>query len=172
MIRNLAAMIFLILLPPVVSGGSTSQAVKLMEYAKVQGACSSYIGHFYSDYTGAGFASEEDAKRIKDIHLQLAGDAAEKFVSLAISQDLDGKKFITKEGNLFCMGDTCFAKREYIEAIFVLSGPMKAEEEVGEKDINCPEGAWSPCVGREPVGNRYRKALNLYKTKNCSLLLP
>jgi len=49
---------------------------------------------------------------------------------------------------------------------------MQAEEEVGEKDINCPEGAWSPCVGREPVGNRYRKALNLYKTKNCSLLLP
>ena len=172
MIRNLVATILLISLPPVVSGDTTSQAVKLMEYAKVHGACASYIGHMYRDYKGAGFASEVDAKRVQDKHLQLASDAAVKFVSLAISQDLDGKKFIKKEGNLFCMADTCYAKREYIEAVFMLSGTIEGAKEVSEKNIKCPEGAWLPCVGAEPVENRYRKALNFYETRNCSLLLP
>ncbi|MDA8907459.1 hypothetical protein OAT86_03180 [Planktomarina sp.] len=143
-----------------------------MEYAKVHSACASYIGYLYKDYTGAGFASEEDARQVQDKHFQLAGDAGEKFVSLAISQDLDGKRFITKKGKLFCFVDTCFAKREYIEAMFILAGPMEAEKEIAEKDIKCPEGTWLPCVGKEPVENRYRKAVNLYKTRNCSLLLP
>jgi len=46
------------------------------------------------------------------------------------------------------------------------------EKAVTKKEINCPEGVWSPCFGGEPVDNWEYKAATLYDSKNCSLLVP
>ena len=171
--KNKLFIIFLVWMVPIpASGDALSKALKLLELTKAQGTCSSYIASMYSDYKGAGFASDEEAKRIQHEHLQLASDAAEEFVELAISQDLDGIRMVFKKGNLICFGDACFAKREYIEAVLLMAGLVDAQKEVNEKSISCPEGAWLPCSGREPVDNRYYKARDFYKNKNCSLLVP
>ena len=47
----------------------------------------------------------------------------------------------------------------------------KLRSGVTKKEISCPEGAWHPCKGGEPVDNWGYKAGKQYKDKNCKLLL-
>ena len=56
-------------------------------------------------------------------------------------------------------------------AIFLLGSLQKANDEITKMKIDCPSNAWFPCVGGEPVDNWRFKAANLYKSKNCKLLL-
>lgn len=78
---------------------------------------------------------------------------------------------VFRDAGKVCAGELCLAKTEYIEAIFFLGSLQKANDEITKMKIDCPSNAWFPCVGGEPVDNWRFKAANLYKSKNCKLLL-
>ena len=173
MARNKFFVILAFLFAPISALGDVeSRFAKLSDITKAHGACSSYIGHMYSDYIAGGFASEKAAKRIQQKHRLLAGDAATELVTLLITEDVGGQKLIFNKGNQICMGEVCFAKREYLEAIILFGSLDEGADKVSRKSISCPAEAWFPGTGGEPVDNRLYKAKDLYKKNNCSLLLP
>ena len=164
--------LMLVLMPFQANADATRHAMKLIDRTTAQGACASYIGYMGSNYRIGGFVSEQEANRIQEEHWRLASEAAEELVALGISQKIDGQMMISPKGSSICLADLCFAKVEYIEALFLMSGAMEAEKAVARKEINCPEGVWSPCFGGVPVDNWEYKAATLYDSKNCSLLIP
>ena len=149
----------------------TSDAVSLMEEVKAQGECSSYIGFLYNDYTIAGFKGKADAMRANNRHIEKAATAAQKFVTLSSQNDIDGKRFIYKKAGKSCVGEICLPSLDFIASMFLIGGMNDGQKEVSEQEISCPSNVWAPCYGREPVDNRAYKASNLYKSKNCRLLL-
>lgn len=169
--------LFIFTLTLILSGASngtadvTSDAVSLMEEVKAQSECSSYIGFLYNDYTIAGFKGEADAMRANSRHIEKAATAAQKFVVLSSQNDIDGKRFIYKKAGKSCVGEICLPSLDFIASMFLMGGINEGQKEVSEKEISCPSNVWAPCYGREPVDNRPYKASNLYKSKNCRLLL-
>ena len=142
-----------------------------MDEATVQAECSAYIDYTYNDYSLAGFYNASSAKKAKNTHLEKAAQAAEKFVKLASENKVDGKYMVFREAGKICLGELCVAKAEYIEAMFLLGGIKQASDEITRMKIDCPSNAWFPCMGGEPVDNWKFKAADLYKSKNCKLLL-
>ena len=149
------------------------EIVSLLDETKAQGECAGYIGWLYKDYTIGGFSGKDQAIESQNLHMQKAYSTAERFVDLAIKNKVEGKYFIIKKGNSYCMGEMCLPKKEYIEAFFAITGLHDSHEEITEKEITCPNDidVWFPCKGTEPVDNRQYKAADLYKSKNCKLLL-
>lgn len=149
------------------------EIVSLLEEATAQGECAGYIGFLYNDYTIGGFSDEGQAKKSRNLHMQKAYSTAESFVDLAIKNKVEGKYLIIKKGNSFCIGEMCLPKKEYIEAFFAITGLHDSQEQIAKKDITCPNDidVWFPCKGAEPVDNRQYKAADMYKSKNCKLLL-
>jgi hypothetical protein len=154
-----------------VNSDITDEVVYWMEEAKAQGECSSYIGFLYEDYTIGGFKGKSDALRAKELHLDKAIFAAQKFVELTSENDVDGKRMIFKRSGKICINETCFPSSDYIAAMFTMGGIQTGSKEVSEKEIVCPDGVWLPCYGAEPVENRKFKASRLYNNKNCRVLL-
>lgn len=153
------------------SADVSDEAMALVNEATAHGQCSSYIGYLYNDYTVAGFTGEKVAIEAKDKHLEKAATAAKKFVELASQNDIDGKRMIYKKGGKTCMNETCFPSADFITAMFTFGGAQKAQEEVSQKEIACPDGVWLPCFGTEPADNWWVKARDFYEEKNCRLLL-
>lgn len=171
--RNLCALLCVVLVIPInARAGPEAEIEKLANYVQAQASCASYIGHMYSDYKGAGFASNKEAELTSDEHRRLATYASAKLVNLFMTQDIQGKRMGVRKGNQYCMNEVCFEKLEYLEAVFLLGAQREASDEITRKPISCPSGEWVPCTAAEPVDNRYYKARDLYKTKNCALLLP
>ena len=153
------------------SADVSDEAMSLVNEATAHGQCSSYIGYLYEDYTVAGFTGKKAAIEAKEKHLEKAAAAAKKFVELASQNDIDGKRVIYKKGGKTCLYETCFPSADFITAIFTFGGLQKADEEVSQKEISCPEGVGYPCFGTEPADNRWFKARDFYEEKNCRLLL-
>ena len=171
--RNLCVLLCLVLVAPMNAGaGPEAEIEKLGNYVRAQASCASYISEMYSDYKGAGFASDKEAKLAGNEHLRLASYASKKLVNLFMTQDIEGERLGVRKGNQFCMGEVCFEKLEYLEALIFLGALREASDEVTRKPLSCPSGEWVPCTAAEPVDNRYYKAKDLYETGNCSLLLP
>jgi hypothetical protein len=148
-----------------------NQVTSTIDEANAQAECGAYIDYTYQDYSLAGFNSATSAKNAKTTHLEKAAQAAEKFVKLASENKVDGKYMVFRDAGKVCIGEGCFAKAEYIEAMFILGGIQKASDDITKMKIDCPSNAWFPCMGGEPVDNWKFKAANLYKSKNCKLLL-
>ena len=153
------------------SSDITDEVVSWMQEAQAQGECNAYIGFLYEDYTIGGFKGKSDAMRAEEIHLDKAIYAGKKFVELASENDVEGKRMIFRKSGKICLNETCFPSSDYIAALFALGGVQNGVKEVSEREITCPDGVWSPCYGREPVINRKLKASELYKSKNCRVIL-
>jgi len=163
----------LVLVAPInARAGPEAEMEKLANYVEAQASCASYLDYMYSDYEGAGFASDKEAELAIDEHRRLASYASEKLVNLFMTQDIQGMRLGVRKGNQFCMNEVCLEKLEYLEALILLGALREATERVTRKPLSCPSGEWVPCTAAEPVNNRYYKAKDLYETGNCSLLLP
>ena len=142
-----------------------------IEEVNAHAECGAYINWTYQDYSLAGFDDASSAKKAKNTHFAKAAQAAEKFVKLASENKIDGNYMIFRDAGKVCAGELCLAKTEYIEAMFFLGSLQKANDDITKMKIDCPSNAWFPCVGGEPVDNWKYKAADLYKSKNCKLLL-
>ena len=149
-----------------------TEVVKLQNYMDAQASCAVYLTNMSRDYSGVGFASEEEANVAINEHRRMASNAAEKLLNLLLTQDVNGERMIYSKGDLVCLGDFCVKKREYLEAIFFMGSSRAAAEKIDRKPLTCPSGEWLPCTAAEPVDNRYYKAKDLYEMGNCSFLLP
>ena len=171
MIRSLFCITLLMLHPAIVKADATSEAESLLELSGAHSACSVYMNFMSLADGAAGFPSQSKIDSVVEQHLLSASNAAEKLIDVLIANSVDGEKMITRKGNLFCLAESCMAKFSYLESTIALANGVDAGDEITKKKIACPEGMWS-CYGAEPNDNWHYKALNLYETKNCSLLLP
>lgn len=156
------------------SGGSADvfgEYISLTEEIKAQSECSSYVGFFKENYTIAGFEDEADMWRATNRHIEKAITAAQKFITLTSQNDIDGQRLIYKKAGKSCIGELCFPSLDFIASMLLMGGIDEGQKKITEKPIPCPANVWTPCYGSEQAGNWAHKASNLYKSKNCRLLL-
>ena len=153
------------------SADVASDASSLMEEIRAQGECSSYVGFFKENYTIAGFKDQADMWRANNRHIEKAITAAQKFITLTSQNDIDGQRLIYKKAGKSCIGELCFPSLDFIASMFIMGGINEGQKEITEKPIPCPANVWTPCYGSGQAGNWAYKASNLYKSKNCRLLL-
>ena len=111
-------MLCLVLVAPINAlAGPEAEIEKLANYMQAQASCASYIDHMYSDYKGAGFASDKEAELASDEHRRLATYASEKLVKLFMKQNIQGESIGVRKGNQFCINEVCFEKLEHLEAV-------------------------------------------------------
>ena len=168
-ILSVNAILFVSILP--LFANNEDEFLSPMREINAHGECAVYVGFTYEDYSFAGFRNENEAIRAKEKHFLKAQLIAQDLFNFLIKNKVEGKYLISTKGNQTCIMDQCFEKKEYIEAMYSMGAGDNAMEEVTKKDISCPVGAWHPCKGGEPVGNRGFKAGKLYKDKNCRVLL-
>ena len=166
------SLVFLTFWSTSVIADTTDEAVKFMNYVNAQGACSAYAEHSGKSFISAGFRSEEATKKASDKHSELGSNGAKEMISFFLNNKVDGKYMVFKENEKFCFGTACFNNKEYLEALFLISAIQEGVQQVTQKEISCPDGAWYPCKGGEPVNNWSLKAAKLYEDKNCTLLVP
>ena len=109
--------------------------------------------------------------RANNRHIEKAITAAQKFITLTSQNDIDGQRLIYKKAGKSCIGELCFPSLDFIASMFIMGGINEGQKEITEKPIPCPANVWTPCYGSEQAGNWAYKASNLYKSKNCRLLL-
>ena len=155
---------------PVMSDNVTVYS-EISDYIRIQGKCSSYAKSTRDDFKLAGFESKKNAQDISEKHLQLTTEGAEKLVKFIFENEIDGKIAGFKKNNQYCFGAFCVAKKEYLEALFLMDAIESGDKEVMTEKITCPNGTWEPCIGRVSPDLWPIKSVNLYREKNCSLFL-
>lgn len=147
--------------------------VRLTDYVNAQGACSSYAGSVSDSFSLAGFSSKDAANKAQRKHLDLASAAAQELTAFSLNRKVGGQSILAYGPDGYCLGEMCFQKGEYVEALFIIGALLGGQKEVDEKPLKCPNFTdyYHPCSGGEPFKNQKYKAAKLYKNKNCSLLM-
>ena len=146
---------------------------QLTNYINAHAACSSYASSVSDSFSLAGFSSEDVAKNAGRKHLDLASSAAQELTAFSLNQKVGGQSILTYSPDGYCLGEMCFQKLEYVEAVLIIGALLGGQKEVDEKPLECPNYTdyYHPCSGGEPFKNQKYKAAELYKSKNCSLLM-
>lgn len=144
--------------------------LELSEYIAVQSACSSYASYTLDKFSLAGFKSKAEAKEYSRMHFALALDAAEELVDVAATMTSEDVPFKKLKGKYCFDGSVCFDNKSQIAGMFAAGPRTKSAEEVMQREISCPDGAWPPCHAPEDPAIWGSKSAKLYHEKNCKFL--
>lgn len=156
----------------VLCAGEIDQFKRLHEEVSAHASCAAYVSYTFENFNSAGFDNEKEATEIGRTHFLLALDLAEELTELLLNLEIDNFQLIKKVKELYCMQDNfCFSNTSQIAGTFASGSFKGATDEVMRKEIECPAGLWGPCHGPEEPTKWGSKAAQLYKVKNCRLLI-